>query len=110
MALFKRATTRESRAPPGQGDESTDEQDLRARLIARDATAFRAMVAAHHDSLVRLALVYVGNRALAEEVAQDTWAKILVALPEFEGRSSLRTWMFRICTNAALTRAEREAR
>jgi RNA polymerase sigma-70 factor (ECF subfamily) len=107
MALFKRATARESRGPPGAGD---DEQGLRARLIARDATAFGAVVAAHHDSLVRLALVYVGNRALAEEVAQDTWAKILVALPEFEGRSSLRTWMFRICTNAALTRAEREAR
>jgi len=109
MALFKRATSRDSRSPAEQG-ESTDESDLRARLIARDATAFRTVVEANHDSLVRLALVYVPNRAVAEEVAQDTWARVLAALPEFEGRSSLRTWLFRICTNAALTRAEREAR
>jgi len=106
MALFKRATSRDSRSPAEQG-ESTDESDLRARLIARDATAFRTVVEANHDSLVRLALVYVPNRAVAEEVAQDTWTRVLAALPEFDGRSSLRTWMFRICTNAALTRAER---
>jgi len=110
MRLFGRDSARRSRSAPEQVSAPAEERDLVSRLLARDATAFTALVRAHHDSLVRLALVYVGNRAVAEEVAQDTWVRILAALPEFEGRSSLRTWMFRICTNAALTRAEREAR
>jgi RNA polymerase sigma-70 factor (ECF subfamily) len=81
-----------------------------SRLLARDPAAFASLVRAHHESLIRLALVYVGNRAVAEEVAQDTWARVLASLPQFEGRSTLQTWMFRICTNAALTRAAKEAR
>jgi RNA polymerase sigma-70 factor, ECF subfamily len=104
MKFFKRAAARE------QGDDSSGDRRLHARLMARDRGAFAALVGAHHDSLVALALVYVGNRAVAEEVAQETWARMLAALPQFEGRSSLRTWIFRICTNAALTRAERESR
>jgi len=95
---------------PERATTSTQDRELVARLLARDAAAFTSLVRAQHESLVRLALVFVGNRATAEEVAQDTWTRMLAALPEFEGRSSLRTWMFRICTNAALTRAERESR
>ncbi len=95
---------------PERATTSTEDRELVARLLARDAAAFTSLVRAQHESLVRLALVFVGNRATAEEVAQDTWTRMLAALPEFEGRSSLRTWMFRICTNAALTRAERESR
>jgi len=95
---------------PERATTATEDRELVARLLARDAAAFTSLVRAQHESLVRLALVFVGNRATAEEVAQDTWTRMLAALPEFEGRSSLRTWMFRICTNAALTRAERESR
>jgi RNA polymerase sigma-70 factor, ECF subfamily len=109
MTLFGRADIGRSRSAR-ERPEAPDEQDLVARLLARDAGAFRALVQAHHESLVRLALVYVRSRALAEEVAQDTWARMLAALHRFECRSSLRTWLFRICTNSALTRAEREAR
>lgn len=111
MRLFKQRDTADrwgSSSDPATA--SAVERSLVSRLLARDAAAFGTFVRAHHESLVRLAQVYVGIRALAEEVAQDTWVKFLAALPQFEGRSSLRTWLFRICTNAALTRAEREAR
>jgi RNA polymerase sigma-70 factor, ECF subfamily len=110
MRLFKQNGARRSRSASEQVRAPTGERDLVARLLARDPAAFASLVREHHESLIRLALVYVGNHAIAEEVAQETWTRILAALPEFEGRSSLRTWMFRICTNAALTRAEREAR
>jgi RNA polymerase sigma-70 factor (ECF subfamily) len=105
MKLLQRPFGRPTRsAAPGA------ERELVARLLARDANAFAALVRAQHESLVRLALVFVGNRATAEEVAQDAWARILAALPGFEGRSSLRTWMFSICANAARSRAQSEAR
>src|SRR5919204_6927913 len=110
MRLFSRNSARRSRSIPEQMSAQGEQREVVARLLARDPAAFRSLVRAHHESLIRLALVYVGNRAVAEEVAQDTWTRILRALPEFEGRSSLRTWMFRICANAALTRSEREAR
>jgi RNA polymerase sigma-70 factor (ECF subfamily) len=85
-----------------------------ARLVealrAGDEAAFRELVARHHASLVRLALVFVRSRAVAEEVAQETWLALLEGLERFEGRSSLKTWLFRILTNIAKTRAQRERR
>lgn len=86
------------------------EPDLLLRLRGGDEAAFAGLVRELHGSLVRVALSFVGVRAVAEEVAQDTWASVLSSLAAFEGRSSLRTWIFRICTNGAKTRAEREAR
>ena len=55
-------------------------------------------------------MTFVSSRATAEEIAQDTWGNVLASLDRFEGRSSLRTWIFRICTNRAKTLAVREAR
>jgi RNA polymerase sigma-70 factor (ECF subfamily) len=55
-------------------------------------------------------MVYVPSRAVAEEVAQETWLAVLDGLDRFEGRSSLKTWIFRILTNTAKTRAVREGR
>ena len=84
--------------------------ELVARLVARDEAAFAELVRAEQAALVRLAQAFVGSRATAEEVVQDTWAAVLDGLGGFERRSSLRTWIFRICVNRAKTRAAREAR
>jgi RNA polymerase sigma-70 factor, ECF subfamily len=79
-------------------------------LRAGDERVFRELVERYHASMIRVALMYVRTRAVAEEVVQDTWIGVLGSLPRFEGRSSLRTWIFRILANQARTRARREAR
>jgi RNA polymerase sigma-70 factor (ECF subfamily) len=89
--------------------EAADAQLLDA-LRAGDEGAFEALVREYHPSLVRVARIYVSSLASAEEVAQETWLGVLNGLDRFEGRSSLRTWIFRILTNIAKTRAQREGR
>src|SRR5919109_1235264 len=79
-------------------------------LRAGDEGAFAALVQEYHASLVRVARTYVSTLAAAEEVAQETWVGVLNGLDRFEGRSSLRTWIFRILTNIAKTRAQRDRR
>jgi RNA polymerase sigma-70 factor (ECF subfamily) len=79
-------------------------------LKAGDEEAFRGLVQRHHAALVRLARRYVSSEAVAEEVAQETWAAVLTGIDRFEGRSSLRTWIFRILVNRARTRGVRESR
>lgn len=87
-------------------------EDMRTveALRAGDERVFRELVQRYHASLIRVALMYVRTRAVAEEVVQDTWIGVVGSLPRFEGRSSLRTWIFRILANQARTRAKREAR
>jgi RNA polymerase sigma-70 factor (ECF subfamily) len=87
-----------------------DETDLVEALRRRDEAAFVTLVERYHASLVRLAQLYVPDRAAAEEVVQDTWLGVLKGIDRFEGRSSLKTWLFRILTNTAKTRGVREAR
>ena len=89
--------------------EAADAQLLDA-LRAGDEGAFEALVREYHPSLVRVARIYVSTPAAAEEVAQETWLGVLNGLDRFEGRSSLRTWIFRILTNIAKTRAQRDGR
>src|SRR5262245_40639845 len=60
--------------------------------------------------MIRLALVYARSHAVAEEVVQETWLGVLQGIDRFEGRSSFRTWLFRILVNRARTRAKREGR
>jgi RNA polymerase sigma-70 factor (ECF subfamily) len=60
--------------------------------------------------MLRDAQLYVRSRAVAEEVVQETWLAVLKGIGRFEGRSSLKTWIFRILTNTAKTRGEREGR
>lgn len=79
-------------------------------LRAGDEDAFRALVRGHHASLVRLATTMVDSRAVAEEVVQETWLAVIKGIDGFEGRSSLRTWIFRILVNQARRRGAREAR
>ncbi|MGZ4333325.1 MAG: RNA polymerase sigma factor [Gaiellaceae bacterium] len=87
----------------------TDEQ-LVAALRAGDEAAFRTVVREWHSSLLRVAQIFTPSRAVAEEVVQETWLRVLGALDRFEGRSSLKTWVFRILVNTAKTRAQREGR
>ncbi len=79
-------------------------------LRAGDEEAFTQLVREYQPSLVRVARIYVPTQAAAEEVAQETWLGVLNGLDRFEGRSSLRTWIFRILTNIAKTRGQRDGR
>lgn len=89
---------------------ATDELWLLDALRRGDESAFLSLVSMHYAAMLRLAQVYVGTRAVAEEVIQETWLGVLQGLDRFEGRSSLKTWIFRILLNRARTRAEREHR
>jgi RNA polymerase sigma-70 factor (ECF subfamily) len=86
------------------------DQELVAALRAGDEAAFARIVREWNASLLRVARIFVPSRAVAEEVVQETWVRVLGALDRFEGRSSLRTWVFRILVNTAKTRAQREGR
>jgi RNA polymerase sigma-70 factor, ECF subfamily len=79
-------------------------------LLAGDETTFTMLVDQHQPAMLRLAQMYVSSRAVAEEVVQEAWIGILKGLAAFEGRSSLRTWMYKIVTNVAKTRGVREGR
>jgi RNA polymerase sigma-70 factor, ECF subfamily len=80
------------------------------RLRAGDETTFMMLVEQHQAAMLRIARMYVSSRAVAEEVVQEAWLGIIKGLDRFEGRSSLRTWMYRIVANVAKTRAQREGR
>ena len=79
-------------------------------LKRRDEAAFVQLVQRYQGPLLRLAMVYSSNRAVAEEIVQDAWLGVLQGIERFEGRSSFKTWLFRILVNRARTRAEREGR
>jgi RNA polymerase sigma-70 factor (ECF subfamily) len=83
---------------------------LLERLRAGDEDAFRALVEEHGPFLMRLVMMHVPSRAIAEEVVQDTWLAALSGLDRFEGRSMLRTWLASIALNKARTRGTREGR
>lgn len=89
---------------------SDDDLQLVAKLQAGDERAFTALVDRYHLPLVRLASTYVPSRAVAEEVVQDTWLGVVRGIDRFEGRSSLKTWLFRILVNRARTTGQRERR
>jgi RNA polymerase sigma-70 factor, ECF subfamily len=80
------------------------------RLRAGDEVAFMMLVEQHQAAMLRIARMFVSSRAVAEEVVQEAWLGILKGLDRFEGRSSLRTWMYRIVTNVAKTRGQRDGR
>lgn len=80
------------------------------RLVAGDEAAFGSLMAAWTPLMLRLARRYVYTAQSAEDVVQDTWLSMLRALPRFEGRCSLRTWVFRILVNKARTRGAYENR
>ena len=87
-----------------------DEVGLVQALQRGDEAVFSAVMDWYSGSLLRLAMAYVPSRAVAEEVVQETWMGVLEGIGRFEGRSSFKTWLFRILTNRAKTRGIRERR
>jgi RNA polymerase sigma-70 factor (ECF subfamily) len=87
-----------------------DERALIAALRRGDEAAFMQLVREHGSTMLRVARMYVPTQALAEEVVQEAWVGVLNGIGRFEGRSSLKTWIFRILTNTAKTRGQREGR
>jgi RNA polymerase sigma-70 factor (ECF subfamily) len=88
-------------------DRWSSEADLVAGLRAGDSDAFRHLVESLHAPLIRMARMYV-HEALAEEVVQDTWLAVIRSAVGFEGRATLKTWVFRIMLNKVRTMAKRE--
>ncbi len=87
-----------------------DDRALIEALRRGDERAFESLVERYHGSLIRIALMYVRDRAVAEEVAQETWLVVLQGIDRFERRSSLKTWIFHILANRAKSRGAREGR
>jgi RNA polymerase sigma-70 factor, ECF subfamily len=79
-------------------------------LRAGDEQAFRDLIRRHGPSMIRVAMAYVRDRAAAEEIVQETWIRLLRGIDGFEGRASLRTWIFTLLTNCARERLAREGR
>jgi RNA polymerase sigma-70 factor (ECF subfamily) len=97
-------------AAADHSDLYADDATLVDRLRRRDEAAFATLVNRYHAHLVRLATSYVPSEAVAEEVAQEAWIGVLRGVDSFAGRSSFRTWLFRILVNQAKRRGERESR
>jgi len=87
-----------------------DDLRLVATLRRGDEAAFGLLLDRYHSAMVCLAMAYVPNRAVAEEVVQETWEALLKGIHRFDGRSTLKTWIFSILTNCAKTRGARESR
>lgn len=89
---------------------TVDDAQLVEALRRGDERVFEQLTREYSASLLRVAQIYVASRAVAEEVVQETWIGVLNGLERFESRSTLKTWIFRILTNIAKTRAQREGR
>ncbi len=89
--------------PPGQAA-------IVDALKRGDEHTFSDLVTKYSPSMLRVARTYVSSRAVAEEVVQEAWLGVISGIGRFEGRASLKTWIFRIVTNIAKTRGEREGR
>ncbi len=87
-----------------------DDQRLAAALCRGDADAFATVVDRYTRAMIRVAMAYVPSRAAAEEAVQETWIAVIRGIDGFEGRSSLKTWIFRILTNVAMRSGARERR
>ncbi len=110
---LSQTTSRPSDGQPG-APKATGLTKVEAQLLVRlkngDEGAFNQVVNQHHGALIRMAMGYVADREVAEEVVQDTWMAVIEGLNRFEGRSSLRTWIFGIMIHKAKDRGVREKR
>lgn len=92
------------------GGTGSDERDLLTALLAGDEDAFRFLVDRYYRAMLYVARGFVRTTSAAEEVVQETLLAVVEGLPRFEGRSSLKTWIFRILVNRARTRGARQRR
>lgn len=88
--------------------DELDEARLVAALRAGDEHAFATVVDRIHPALLRYATTLVSDRSVAEEIVQETWLALVRRVDRFEGRSSLRTWLFRVLTYQARQRMEHD--
>ena len=102
--------TSEPDAHLGFGGVTDSDSELLDRLRAGDEQAFAVLVRRYQPSLLRLACSLVDNRSVAEEAVQDTWMGVVRGIERFEGRSSVKTWLFRILVNRTRSAASRERR
>lgn len=86
------------------------ESELIDRLRVGDESAFSALVDRYYQSMLHVARSYVASAEAAEDVVQEAFLGVITGIGSFEGRSSLKSWMFRILVNRARTRGEREGR
>ncbi|MCI0585042.1 MAG: sigma-70 family RNA polymerase sigma factor [Chloroflexi bacterium] len=105
---MRRPTVEEDAASSPRGFRH-EEAGLVARLRAGDEAAFVDLVEGMTPAMLRMARLYT-SAAVAEEVTQDTWLAVVRGVDAFEGRASLRTWIFGILLNIARTKGERERR
>ena len=89
---------------------SPEDMRLVEGLRAGDEAAFATLIREYGPAMLRVAQMYVSSRAVAEDVVAEAWLAVLKGIDRFEGRSSLKTWLFRIVANTAKTRGQRERR
>ena len=89
---------------------TTTDLELVEALKRREGWAFETLVQRHERLMLRVAASYVRSPAVAQEIVQDTWLSVLRGIGSFEGRSALKTWIFRILVNRAKTRGIGESR
>ena len=109
MSVAYRWTAGSSHYPLRGMASVTSDPELEA-LKAGDAAAFEALLDRYHGPLLRVALGYVRDREAAEDAVQETWLRVLAGLDRFEGRSTLKTWIFGILLNVARSRRRRDRR
>jgi RNA polymerase sigma-70 factor (ECF subfamily) len=97
----------DGQAPAGK---ATPDERLVAGLRAGNESVFAELIDSYGESMLRIACGVVTSSAVAEEVVQETWLAVFTGVHRFEGRSSLRTWIFRILMNTAHTQRTRDAR
>lgn len=108
-------SARVPRREPEGGAAASDRHEhgdayLVEALRRGDESAYAALVERYAPAMLRFARIHTPDRALAEDAIQETWLGVLRGIGAFEGRSSLRTWVFRILLNRLRTRRERESR
>ena len=87
----------------------TSDAELLVRLRAGEKLAFIELVQTYHTSMKYFAAAIIGD-AQAEETVQEAWLAVMRHLDNFEGRSSLKTWLFAIVGNEAKTRLRKSKR
>src|SRR4051794_2612543 len=87
-----------------------DERDLVEALRGGDDAAFVELVEGWSGAMQNVARGFVSSTETAQDVVQDTWVAVIRGIDRFEGRSSLRTWVFRILINTAKTRGVRDSK